>query len=100
MSWIQSYCPGLIEVLPEEDFSRCSIQISDFYPIGFWICPVKFFPNPITRQAIRGNQTRNDDILHHIPSLVNISLLDGFFAHICPENDALRILEVNRSSIL
>lgn len=100
MSWIQGYCSWLVKVLPKENFSRCSIEISNFYPISFRICPIQFFPNPVTCQSIWGNQAWNNDILYHISTLVKIRLFDGFFAHIGPINDTLRIQEVNCGSIL
>ena len=53
---------GLVQALPEEDLSVGAIQIAHFNPIGLRVRPVELLPQPVTRQAIRGDYARRYDI--------------------------------------
>ena len=60
--WIQCNGTGLVQTLPEEDLSIGAIQIAHFNSIGLRVCPVQLLPQPITRQAIRGDYASGDHI--------------------------------------
>lgn len=46
--WIKCNGPWLVQASPEQNFSECAIQITNFNAIGLRVSPVQLFPQPIT----------------------------------------------------
>lgn len=100
VSGVQGDSPWLVQVLPEKDLPGRPVEIGHLDAVGLRVCPVQFLANPVTGQAIRRHQARDDHVLHGGARLVQIGLLDGLLAHIRPVHSSLGELEIHRGRIL
>lgn len=47
MSRVQRYCPGLVEILPEEHLTRGAVQVGYFDAVRLRVGPVEFVSEPV-----------------------------------------------------
>ena len=57
--------PGLVQIVPEEDFSHSAVEIGDFDSAelsdgGPGVGPIQLLPDPIDGDAVGGNQARRN----------------------------------------
>ncbi len=75
------------------------VQVAHFNPVRLRVRPVELLGQPITGEAVRGREARDDDILA-VAGAVHPGALDGVERHVRPVHGGLGEVEVKRRRVV